>query len=132
MERHKDIMYSSKTRLDTTHVREIQRQRGALRRLLQKLPANLRIDPDVKTLEGAGRRGDIDIVHLINRSYSYAGSTKDYEFSRATVDGLWAAGLEDARRVVAHPERLIRTDLSDSVRAYDLTRGPPKKLKDAA
>jgi NTE family protein len=132
MERHKDIMYSSKTRLDTTHVREIQRQRGALRRLLQKLPANLKIDPDVKTLESAGRRGHIDIVHLINRRYSYAGSTKDYEFSRPTVDGLWAAGLEDARRVVAHPERLIRTDLSDGVRAYDLTRGPPKKLRDAA
>jgi NTE family protein len=30
MERHKDIMYSSKTRFDTTHVRENQRQRRAL------------------------------------------------------------------------------------------------------
>jgi hypothetical protein len=69
---------------------------------------------------------------LINRRYSYAGSRKDYEFSRATVDALWAAGLEDARRVVAYPERLIRTDLSDSVCAYDLTRGPRKKLEEAA
>src|SRR3989442_2382572 len=98
MERHKDIMYSSKTRLDTTHVREIQRQRGALRRLLQKLPANLKADPDVKTLEAAGRRGHIDIVHLINRRYSYTGYTKDHEFSRASVNELWAAGLEDCRR----------------------------------
>ena len=127
MERHKDIMYSSKTRLDTTHVREIQRQREALRRLLQKLPANLKIDPDVKTLEGAGRRGHIDIVHLINRRYSDAGSTKDYEFSRATVNELWAAGLDDARRVVAYPQRLIRTDLSESVCVYDLMREPPQQ-----
>jgi NTE family protein len=131
MERHKDIMYSSKTRFDTTHVDTIQRQRGALRRLLQKLPTHLKADPDVKTLEGAGRRGHIDIVHLINRRYSYTGYTKDYEFSRATVDELWAAGLEDSKRVVAHPERLIRTDLSDSVRAYDLTREPRKKLREA-
>jgi NTE family protein len=132
MERHKDIMYSSKTRFDTAQVRQIQRQRGALRRLLQKLPAHLKADPDVKTLEAAGRRGHIDIVHLINRRYGYTGSTKDYGFSRTTVNELWAAGLEDARRVVAHPERLVRTDLSDSVRVYDLMRGPRKKLKEAA
>lgn len=132
MERHKDIMYSSKTRLDTTHVRELQRQRGALYRLLQKLPAHLKADPDVKMLEAAGRRGQIDIVHLINRRYRYTGSTKDYEFSRATVNELWAAGLDDARRIVAHPEWLIRTDISDSVRVYYLSRGPRTKLKEAA
>jgi len=132
MERHKDIMYSSKTRFDTAHVRQIQRQRGALRRLLQKLPTRLKADPDVKTLEAAGRRGHIDIVHLINQRYSYTGYTKDYEFSRATINKLWAAGLDDARRVVAHPERLIRTDITDSVRVYDLMRGPRKKLKEAA
>jgi NTE family protein len=132
MERHKDIMYSSKTRFDTAHVREIQRQRGALRRLLQKLPAHLKVDPDARMLDASGRRGHIDIVHLINRRRGYTGYTKDYEFSRATVNELWAAGLDDARRVVAHPERLIRTDVSEGVRVYDLMRGPRKKLKEAA
>jgi NTE family protein len=132
MERHKDIIYSSKTRVDTGHLGQIRRLRGALRRLLQKLPRRLKADPDVKTLEAAGRRGHIDIVHLINRRCGYTGSTKDYEFSRATVKELWAAGLEDARRVVAHPERLIRTDLLDNVCVYDLTRGPRKKLREAA
>jgi NTE family protein len=132
MERHKDIVYSSKTRFDTAHLRKIQRQQGALRRLLQKLPTHLKADPDVKVLETAGRRGHVDIVHLINRRDSDAGSTKDYEFSRATVDDLWGAGLEDARRVVAHPERLIRTELSESVCVYDRMREPRKKLEEAA
>ena len=132
MERHKDIMYSSKTRFDTAHVREIQCQRGALRRLLQKLPAHLKVDPDARMLDASGRRGHIDIVHLINRRRGYTGYTKDYEFSRATVNELWAAGLDDARRVVAHPERLIRTDVSEGVREYDLMRGPRKRLKEAA
>jgi NTE family protein len=100
--------------------------------LLQKLPAHLKADPDVKALEAAGRRGHIDIVHLINRRYSYAGSTKDYGFSRATVNELWAAGLDDARRVVAHPEWLIRTDRSEGIRVYDLMRGPRKNSKEAA
>jgi NTE family protein len=129
MERHKDITYSSRTRFDTAHVRKIQRQRGALHRLLQKLPVHLKADPDVKMLEAAGRRGRIDIVHVINRRCSYTGSTKDYEFSRATVNDLWAAGLEDAKCIVSHPEWLIRTDLSDSVHVYDLVREPRKALR---
>ena len=129
MERHKDIMYSSKMRFDTAHLREIQRERSALRRLLQKLPAHLKVDPDVKMLEAAGRRGRIDIVRFVNRRDSSRGCTKDYEFSRATVNELWAAGLDDARRVVAHPQGLIRTELSDSVRVYELTRGPPAEVK---
>jgi NTE family protein len=132
IERHKDIIYSSKTRVDTGHLRQIRRLRGALRRLLQKLPRRLKADPDVKALETAGRRGHVDIVHLINRRCGYSGSRKDYEFSRATVKELWAAGLEDARHVVAHPERLIRTDLLDGVCVYDLMRGPRKKLREAA
>jgi NTE family protein len=132
MERYKDIMYASKTRFDTAHMRDLRRQRGALRRLLQKLPLRLKADPDVKTLEGADRHRHIDIVHLINRRYSYTGSTKDYEFSRATVNELWAAGLDDARHVVAHPQRLIRTDVSETVRVYDLTRGLRKKSEEAA
>src|SRR5213594_1500665 len=60
MERHKDIMYSSKARFDVTHVREVQHQRGALRRLLEKIPARLKADPDVKMLKAAGRCGHID------------------------------------------------------------------------
>jgi NTE family protein len=128
MERHKDIIYASKARFDITHVREVQRQRGALRRLLEKLPLRFKADPDAKMLEAAGRRGHIDIVHLINRRRSYMGSTKDYEFSRTTVDELWTAGLDDARFVIAHPEWLVRTDLSDTVRVYDLMRVPRKAL----
>jgi hypothetical protein len=48
------------------------------------------------------------------------------------VNELWAAGLDDARRVVAHPERLTRTDLSEGVRVHDLLCGPRKALKEAA
>jgi NTE family protein len=129
MERHKDIMYSSRKPFESVRVRKTQRQRGALRRLLQKLPARFKSDPDVKILEAEGRPGRIDIVRLINRRLSYMGSTKDYEFSRAAVNELWAAGLDDARSVLAHPECLVRTDLSENVRAYDLTRGPRKALR---
>jgi NTE family protein len=60
MERHKDIMYSSVARFDINHMREVQRHRGALRRLLEKLPARLKADPDARMLRTASRHGHID------------------------------------------------------------------------
>lgn len=132
MERHKEIIYCSKMRFDAAPVRKMRLLREALRRLLHKLPGRFKADPDVKTLEESGKSGRIDIVHLINRRHNYPGHAKDYEFSRATIQELWAAGLEDARRVVAHPERLRRTDMSDRIRVYDLTRVSGRELKAAA
>ncbi len=132
MERHNDIMYSSKMRFDVEPVRKMRLLRGALRRWLQKLPGRFKRDPDVRALAASGEIGHIDIVHLVNRRHDYPGHSKDYEFSRATIQELWAAGLEDAGRVVAHPERLRRTDVSDRIRVYDLTRISGRKLKAAA
>ena len=132
MERHKDIMYSSRTHVDATRVRETRRRRGALRRLLQKLPRYFKADPDVRVLQGIEKRGQVDIVHLINRRHNYPGHAKDYEFSRATIQELWTAGVNDARRIVACPERLRRTELSDSMRVYQLPRAPQRKMKAAA
>ena len=121
VERHKDIMYSSKDRFDGDRLPEVRRRQGALRRLLQKLPRYFKTDPDVKALQGTGR-SPIDVIHLINRRHSYPGYAKDYEFSRTTIQELWAAGLEEARSIVADPKQLRRTGLSDSTRVWKLAR----------
>lgn len=123
MERHKDIQYSSKTRLNTTRVAETQRLRNALQRLLDKLPEKLKSDTDVAVLKTICSDAHIDIVHLINRRYSYTSHSKDYDFSRATVRQLWDAGLEDVRHTFASPEWLRRPMQAEGVRVYDLARG---------
>ncbi|HET7200913.1 MAG TPA: patatin-like phospholipase family protein [Burkholderiales bacterium] len=123
LERRKDIAYSSKTRFNTTRVRELQRLRSAAHRLLGKLPAELRSDPDTKALEEMCDCTHIDIVHLINRPGAYSSSSKDYEFSRATMRWRWNAGLEDVRRSVAHPDWLKGSQLAEGIRVYDLTGG---------
>ncbi|HTQ74609.1 MAG TPA: patatin-like phospholipase family protein [Burkholderiales bacterium] len=122
MERHKDIMYSSKTRFNTTRVRELQQIRTPLHRLLRKLPESLQSDPDVQILEKLCSETHIDIVHFINRHRAYSSFSKDYEFSRSSMLDRWQAGLEDVRRSVAHPEWLKKLQLADGIRMYDLTR----------
>lgn len=130
MERRKDIMYSSKTRSNTTRVTEREQMKGALKRVLAKIPVEFRNDADVKALEAICSRPHVDIVHLINRRYSYTTSSKDYEFSRATVRQLWEAGLEDFRRTITHPEWLGKTDVAGDMGVYDLTRKPQGKTRE--
>jgi NTE family protein len=124
MERHKDIQYSSKTRLNTALVAEMRRLRNALHRLVMKLPESLRSDADVEVLKSLCSDARIDIVHLINRRYSHTTHSKDFDFSRATVRQLWDAGLADVRRTLAHPAWRQRPARAEGVRVYDLARAP--------
>jgi NTE family protein len=121
LERAKDIQYSSKTRFNTTRAKEMEELRQALGRLLKKVPARLRDNPDYKLLapEARGKR-EITIAHLINRRFSTSTNAKDYEFSRATIRQLWEAGLDDVRRTCAHREWLNAREVESGVRVFDL------------
>jgi len=120
MERAKDIQYASKMRLNMDHFRELAQLRAALGRLLGKLPAGLKDDPDVQRLAPLCDEREYTIARLINRRTSSSGNTKDYEFSRASVNEAWAAGLEDVRRSKANIEWIQPMDLGPGVRVYDL------------
>jgi len=120
MERAKDIQYASKMRLNTARFRELGEMRAALGRLLIRLPAGLANDPDVQKLAPLCDQREYTIARLINRRTTNSGNTKDYEFSRATVNEAWAAGLEDVRRSKAKIEWMQPTDLGPGVRVYDL------------
>jgi len=121
-ERHKDIQYSSKTRFNSTQLEQREELKAAFRRLLDKLPPALRDDADVKRLEIAARPSEISLVQLINRHDTRSSSVKDYEFSRATVNQLWAAGLADVRRSVAHVDWSKAGERHEGVQVFDLTR----------
>jgi NTE family protein len=122
-ERAKDIQYASKTRFNTTRVKEIEALRGALRRVLDKLPEALRGDPDVEMLAAASEPKAISLVHFINRYHPRGTSYKDAEFSRATVTDLWQGGLSDVRRSKADPQWDRATEVAeDGMRVYDMAR----------
>jgi NTE family protein len=44
------------------------------------------------------------LVHFIYKRKHTDSFAKDYEFSRATIEAHWAAGLDDAREGLAKPE----------------------------
>ena len=124
--RHKDIMYSSRTRFNTDKAAEIQANKRAFGNLVAKLPAALKDDPDVKRLLAASRTPHVDIVHLIYRQNRFELESKDYEFSRHTVKAHWHAGRDDMRRTLADPELLARSSPDIGITVYDLACLPER------
>jgi NTE family protein len=121
-ERAKDIQYSSKTRFNSTQMREREELKAALRRLLGRLPQALHDDPDVRRLELASREHSVSLVHLINRHDTGSASVKDYEFSRATVNDLWDAGLADMQQGIERVDWKQAVERREGMRVFDLTR----------
>lgn len=121
MERQKDIVYSSKTRFNTNHVKEIEELGAALRRVLAKLPPELAKDADVKRLQDAARGRKIAVVQLINRPFDHSSQSKDYEFSRATVRTLWEAGRDAVHRTLANPKWHHACAMRQGLQTFDLS-----------
>ncbi|MFM9937468.1 MAG: patatin-like phospholipase family protein [Novosphingobium sp.] len=102
-QREKDIRFSSRTRLGTDQQVRIEAMAAAATRLAERLPAELKNDPDLAALMGQAVDYPVTILHLINRSEDYESQGKDYEFSRATINDHWAAGRRDVERSFASP-----------------------------
>ena len=120
-EREKDIRYSSRTRLTTTYELRRQATLQAARRLVGKLPASLRDDPDAKALAALPVEPSVAVVHLIYRSKHYESQSKDYEFSRASMLEHWAAGMADTQATLEDPRWLARARHAEGVHVFDMT-----------
>jgi NTE family protein len=120
--RRKEIIYSSRTRAATNHVKRAQKLRMAFANLIKQLPEEMRNQEDVKLLEEEVDDKVCNIVHLIYRSRKYEGIAKDYEFSRRTMEEHWQTGYDDATRTLSHPEVLEQPDRSQGVRTFDFEK----------
>ena len=123
--REKDIRFSSRTRLNTTNELDRQVIAQAAQRLIAKLPAALRDDPDVLALAKLRCESAVDVVHLIYRSKHYERQSKDYEFSRLSMGEHWESGRADMARTLHDKRWLNREVLKTGVRVFDLTSDHP-------
>src|SRR5882672_3294994 len=118
--RRKEIQYSSRTRANTDHFKYTQRIRNAVASLLESLPDDLKNDSNAKLLGSIADRKVYNIVHLIYRARNYEGHSKDYEFSRPSMETHWRAGYHDTVRTLRHPDVLERPANHEGVVIFDL------------
>lgn len=120
--RQKEIQYSSRTRSGTDHFRRLQRIRGAIDSLLDKLPMELQDSEDVRLLRQVADQKVYSVVHLIYRTQTYEGQSKDYEFSRLTMLDHWKSGYQDAKHTLANSAIYERPKNREGVRVFDVLR----------
>jgi NTE family protein len=120
MTRQKEIHYSSRTRNSSDGFRREQKLRNALSSLIEKLPEDLQNAPELEVLRPAAHPAVYNIVQLIYRAKGYEGDSKDYEFSRQSMEEHWGAGYYDTVRTLRHSEVLQRPQNLDGVLTFDL------------
>jgi NTE family protein len=120
--RQKEIQYSSRSRAGTNNFKYVQQLRRAMADLFEKLPEDLQNGPEGQLLRPVRDHKVYNIVHLIYRAKNYEGQSKDYDFSRASMEDHWRAGYHDAVRTLRHPEVLERPTNHEGVFTFDLPR----------
>ncbi len=120
--RHKDIMFSSRTRQNTDHFRRVHTLRHRLAQALAKVPPDRRTPDEERLLQELSDMAAVNIVHLIYQQKSYEGHAKDYEFSGTSVREHWEAGYNDTRRTLRHSDWLAPPTTGDGVVVHDLHR----------
>ena len=118
--RQKDIRFSSRTRAGTDQFRRMQAVRRAAAKILADMPSEVRQSPEAELLAQEADTKVYNIIHTIYRARSYEGSSKDYEFSRRTMEEHWESGYSDMQRTLRHPEVLQRPESPDGVFTFDL------------
>jgi NTE family protein len=120
IERDKDIRYSSRTRAGSDLLREKHDLRHNVNMLLEKIPPEFRQTPEGQFLHAFGCVTTMDIVQLIYRPTEEQGQSKDYEFSRSTMEMRWAQGLSDARETLRASPWLEPMPAEIGARTFDV------------
>ena len=120
--RQKEIRFSSRTRAATDQFKKAQMLRRAVHASSSTASEGAAATAEADLLAAAADEKVYNIVHLIYHAKNYEGTSKDYEFSRRTMEEHWGAGYNDAVRTLRHPEVLQRPENHDGVFTFDLAR----------
>jgi NTE family protein len=118
--RLKEIQYSSRTRENTDRFKHSQRLRCAVAMMMEKMPEAIDESEEAKLLRSFGDHKVYSIVHLIYQARQYEGDSKDYEFSRLSMEEHWRAGYNATIRTLRHPQALARPHNYDGVATFDI------------
>ena len=119
-ERAKDIRYSSRTQICSSAFRAKHDVRHAINELYKLLPPDLASTEQAKRLYEHGCVTEMDIVQLVYRPAEPQGASKDYDFSRSSMQRLWQEGASAAQTVLTASPWLAPQPKDLVVRVFEL------------
>jgi NTE family protein len=120
--RHKDIMYSSRTRYNTDVFRRIHNWQVSLYQALLRIPEDALLDRDRELKAQLSKLPDIAILQIIYQQKAYEGHAKDYEFSGTSMREHWQSGYEDTKRTLKHQKWLTMPPQGAGIVIHDVHR----------
>jgi NTE family protein len=122
MGRHKDIMYSSRTRLMTDLFQTLQGWKKQTHSALSQVP------DDRLSAEGRALRDELamipehTILQLIYQQKTYESHAKDHEFSRTSMKEQWHSGYEDTKQTLTRKDWLTIPPDGAGIVTHDVHR----------
>lgn len=120
--RHKDIMYSSRTRQVTDMFQRLQRWKTRAYKALLKVPEAQLTDDERRMRDNLAKLPALTILQLIYQQRSYEGHAKDYEFSGTSMREHWESGYEDTRRTLTRKDWLAMPPEGAGIVTHDVHR----------
>lgn len=105
--RQKDVQYSSRTRMITTYMANMQQHRRLLRELMVLVPEEARKNnPWYQRAAKEACDRLFNVIHLIYQDKECEGNYKDFQFGARTMRDHWQSGLADIEHTLQHPDWL--------------------------
>lgn len=120
--RHKDIMYSSRTRYTTDVYRRIHTWKTQLQKALGKIPEDRMDDEDRALRDHLANLPQLTILHIIYQQKAYEGHAKDHEFSGTSMREHWQSGYEDTKRTLKRRDWLSMPAVGSGIVVHDVHR----------
>jgi len=120
--RHKDIMYSSRTRHNTDMFRRLRGWKSKLYQALEKVPEERLTEEERRLRDELSNMSDMTILQLIYQQKAYEGHAKDYDFSGTSMRDHWQSGYEDTRRTLKQRHWLDMPAPGDGILVHDVHR----------
>ncbi|HKA39097.1 MAG TPA: DUF3734 domain-containing protein, partial [Burkholderiales bacterium] len=100
MNRHKDILYASRSEQNIDTYLALHRLRRIIKELYENLPTEKRREAKLRKLAEWGCHTTMDIVHLGNQARDWELALKDADFSRTAFNERREQGHADAARTL--------------------------------
>ena len=122
LERHKDIMYPSRTRQVTDMFARLQRWKTRAYEALIKVPEDDLSEEQRQMRDKLAKLPKATILQLIYQKKSYEGSARDYEFSSDSMQEHWKNGYDDTRQTLRRKDWLAMPPKGLGIVTHDVHR----------
>ena len=91
-----------------------------LAQLIDRLPADMQDEPEVKALRERVAESAVNVVQLVYRTRAWETGAKDFEFSRSTMLDHWHQGHDALCRSIDKGDILAHNIADGKTDAFDL------------